>query len=163
MSDPAITRHKAVFFTYLIVDETGDTVEQSDAPIGYVHGANSQLLDKVEQCLEGHRSGDLVEVEVAPEEGFGPYDPGLTFTDDLVNVPSELHHVGAETPMTNEAGEVKTFVVTRIADGKLTVDGNHPYAGRTMRFRVTIKEVRDATAEEIASGRPDDHTPPTVH
>jgi FKBP-type peptidyl-prolyl cis-trans isomerase SlyD len=59
-------------------------------------------------------------------EGFGPHDPNLTFTDDLDNVPPQFRFVGAEVPMQSENGEVKTFYVTRIENGRLTVDGNHP-------------------------------------
>ena len=93
----------------------------------------------------GKSAGDEVEVEVSPERGFGPHDPNLTFTDDIANVPSQFRQVGAEVQMKNEAGEVKTFFVIKIEDGKLTVDGNHPMAGKTLRVNVKILEVRDAT------------------
>ena len=64
-----------------------------------------------------------------------------------------FRRVGAEVAMQNEAGEVKTFYVTRIEDGKLTVDGNHPLAGKSLFVRVNILEVRDAEpGEEMTSG-----------
>lgn len=56
----------------------------------------------------------------------------------------------------NERGERMTFRVTRIADGRLTVDANHPLAGQTVRFRVTVVAVRPATLDEIANGMPAD-------
>jgi FKBP-type peptidyl-prolyl cis-trans isomerase SlyD len=52
--------------------------------------------------------------------------------------------------MQNDAGEVKTFYVTEIEDGQLTVDGNHPFAGRSLRVKVRIKEVRDPTQRELS-------------
>lgn len=162
MSEQRIARHKAVFFTYSIKDEQGSIVELSDMPVGYVHGAGGELLEKLEASLEGHRAGDVVEVTVHPHEGFGDHDPGLTFTDDLENVPAELRHVGAEAQLQNERGEVKTFVVTRIQDGKLTLDGNHPFAGKDVVFKVTVQEVRDASPEEVARGYPEGQ-PPAVH
>ena len=82
---------------------------------------------------------------VPPTQGFGAHDPDLTFTDDIANVPEQLRYVGAEVQMQNESGEVKSFFVTKIDGGKLTVDGNHPMAGKTLRVKVKIVEVRDST------------------
>lgn len=159
MPTQRIANNKAVFFTYTIKDEQGNLLEQSDMPIGYIHGAGSELLEKLEHALAGHGEGDVVEVPIAPREGFGEHDPSLTFTDDIGNVPPELRHIGAEAQMQNEQGEVKTFIVTKIENGKLTVDGNHPFAGKNVVYRVTVREVRDATPEEIARGYPEGHAP----
>lgn len=61
--------------------------------------------------------------------------------------------------MTNDSGETKTFFVTEIKDGKLTVDGNHPLAGKEITFHVEVKSIRDATPQEIKNGRPQDDMP----
>lgn len=148
-----IGKHKAVTLVYRITDAEGRTVEQNDLPIGYVHGVGSGLHDRVEAALEGHVAGDSVSVALAPDEGFGPHDPELTFTDDLDNVPPQFRRVGAEVEMQNDHEEFRTFRVTRIEDGRLTVDGNHPLAGQAVTFHVTVREVRDATPAEIAAGR----------
>jgi FKBP-type peptidyl-prolyl cis-trans isomerase SlyD len=153
MSDTRIAKNKAVFFSYSIIDETGEKVEHSDVPIGYVHGVDSGILDKLEKELLGRQAGDVVEVPVSPREGFGLHDPDMTFTDKIDNVPPEFRHIGAEVQMKNENGEVKTFLVSKIEGGKLTVDGNHPLAGKNITFIVKITEVRDATPEEINAGR----------
>jgi FKBP-type peptidyl-prolyl cis-trans isomerase SlyD len=84
--------------------------------------------------------------------GFGPYQPELTFTDDINNVPPEFHSIGAEVEFKNDHGESKIFRVSEIKDGKLTVDGNHPFAGKSITYNITVKEVRDATASELANG-----------
>ena len=86
---------------------------------------------------------------MSPESGFGARDPALTFTDDIENVPPEFRRLGAEVEMQNESGETKTFYVTKIEDGRLTVDGNHPLAGKTLKVQVKILEVRDATIEDM--------------
>lgn len=163
MSVLVVSPHKAVFFTYKITDDSGEIVEQSDLPIGYVHGANSDIVKKLEVNMEGCSVGDSIEVHLTPEEGYGDVDPELTFTDDLKNVPAQYHHVGAEVEMTNDEGEVKNFQVSKIENGKLTVDGNHPLAGKHVTFNITITEIRDATADEIHSGRPEDHIPTVLH
>lgn len=143
---------KVVSFTYSIVDESGSIIEQSDLPISYVHGGPHDLFEKVEQELEGSVVGDTVEVELTPEEGFGEHDPNLTYTDDLDNVPPEFRHVGAEVEMMNDQGDTRTFTVINIENGRLTVDGNHPMAGKTITFRIRVTEIRDATPEELENG-----------
>lgn len=160
MSDEVrVVNNKAVFFTYSIRDESGEILEQSDLPIGYIHGVDSGLLDKVEMALEGMAAGETVEVPLTPEEGFGPSDPDLTYTDDINNVPPEYHRIGAEVQFQNDQGEVKTFVVSSIEDGKLTVDGNHPLAGKNLIFNVKITEVREASADELQRKRLEDNSP----
>lgn len=153
MSSDRISKNKAVQFTYQIADEDGNVIEQVDLPVNYVHGASSMgLIERVESALEGCKAGDTITVDVPPSEGFGEIDPDLSFTDSLENVPPQFRQVGAQVEMANEAGETKTFYVTKIADGMLTVDGNHPLAGKVARFTVNVLEVRDASAEEIKNG-----------
>lgn len=159
----AIRAGKAVHFTYSIVDEaSGRVLEQSDMPMGYVHGGYSTLIAALERALEGRQSGDKVQVRLPPEQGFGPHDPALTFTDDIANVPEEFRFVGAEVEMQNEQGEGRLFIVSEIKDGRLTVDGNHPFAGKTLVFHVTVQGVRSATEEEKRGGHPADAPPPSL-
>ena len=147
-----VENNKVVSFTYSIVDDSGELLEQSDLPISYVHGGKHDLFDKVVEALAGCVINDTVEVSLTPEEGFGPHDPDLTYTDDIDNVPAEFRRVGAEVEMMNDSGESKTFIVTHLEDGKLTVDGNHPMAGKVITFRIKVTDIRDATLEEIANG-----------
>lgn len=141
-----------VSFTYSIQDESGEIVEQSDLPISYVHGGKHDLFEKIEQALEGCVVGDSVQVPLTPEEGFGPHDASLTYTDDIDNVPPEFRRVGAEVEMMNDAGEARKFTVTHIGDGKLTVDGNHPLAGKVITFNIKLVGIRTASEDEMASG-----------
>lgn len=148
MSDQAITAGKLVSITYSICDEIGNLLEQHDIPISYIHGGQSELIGGMDRAVAGKRPGDEVDVVLSAEEAFGPHDPDLTFTDDIDNVPPELRYIGAEVPMQNEAGDVRTFYVTRIENGSLTVDGNHPLAGKRLHVRVRVREVREPTEQE---------------
>lgn len=158
MSKPTVSRHKAVYITYSVSDPEGNILEQSDVPVGYVQGAGSDIFEKIETALEGCTVGDAVEVTLPPEQGFGAYRPELTYTDDLDNVPPEFRRVGAEVSFSNDQDETINMVVTRIENGKLTLDGNHPFAGKTVIFRVTVAAVRDATPEEVSAGVPEGGT-----
>lgn len=158
MSEQKVSRNKAVYVTYMIKDQAGSVYEQYDMPVGYVHGGNSPLFEKIEAALEGCKVGDSVEVTLNPQEGFGEPDPNLSFTDDIENVPPEFRRLGAEVEFQNESGESRLFRVSRIADGKLTVDANHPLAGQTVTFVVKVENIRDASMDEIVNGLPADQS-----
>jgi FKBP-type peptidyl-prolyl cis-trans isomerase SlyD len=149
MSRQVVAEGKYVTLTYSISDDQGHVVEQSDLPVGYMHGGRQELIGGMDRAVAGKRAGDIVELALAPGEGFGARDPDLTFTDDIENVPPEIRRVGAEVQMQGESGDVKTFYVTRIENGRLTIDGNHPLAGKALRVKVWIQEVRDPTPAEI--------------
>ena len=151
MSDK-ISKNKLVSLVYTITDDDENILEHIDMPIQYIQGAKSQVIKKIEVALDGHQVGDLIHVRLTPEEGFGPHQPELTFSDDIANVPPQFHTIGAEVEFKNDNGENKIFRVTAIADGKLTVDGNHPFAGKTITYNITVKEVREATTDELKRG-----------
>ena len=154
MSEMTIEKGKLVEFTYSIANDRGAIVEQIDLPVNYIHGEDSGMYDKIEHAIEGHKAGETVSVSLTPEEGFGIPDPSMTFTDNLDNVPEEFRHIGAEAEFQNNAGKTKTFRVTEIKDGKVTLDGNHPLAGQTVEFLVNIIQVREATEAEISGKVP---------
>lgn len=154
MSALHIEVNKVVSLTYSIVDDKGEILEQSDLPIHYVHGGKSDLFEKLEAALTGKTIGDQVSVTLSPEDGFGSHNPDLTFTDDLENVPEELRFVGAELEAQNANGDALKFVVTEIKETELTVDANHPMAGKTVTFKVKVTDIRDASSDEARTGQP---------
>lgn len=110
------------------------------------------MYPKVEQALEGKLAGEMVEVKLPPKDGFGEHDPSLTFTDQIDNVPEEFRWVGARPAFEDENGEVMELVVSKIEGDQLTVDANHPFAGKTVTFRVKVVNVRKASDAELAGG-----------
>jgi FKBP-type peptidyl-prolyl cis-trans isomerase SlyD len=149
MSEP-VANGKLVSLTYSIRDRGGQVLEQSNLPITYIQGGHNELIGGLDEALEGKRPGDEVDLELSPaQSGFGDYDPSLTFTEDIDNVPPQFHELGAEVPMQSDAGDVRTFYVTRIENGRLTVDGNHPLAGKHLRVHVRIRDVREPTPAEL--------------
>lgn len=148
MSKENIKTGKFVSLIYSISDTEGNVLEQSDLPVNYIHGGETELIGGMDKAVAGKSVGDEVTITLTPDQGFGEHDPDLTFTDDLENVPPQFRQLGAEVQMQNEQGEVKSFFVTRIENGKLTVDGNHPLAGKNLKVKVKILEVRNATKED---------------
>lgn len=159
MSATVITRDTVVALTYTLRNQKGEVVEIHDLPVSYVHGSGADLFPKIETALDGKTIGDTVTIELTPEESFGQPDPKLMFTDDLENAPAELRHVGAQFEAQNAQGESLTLTVIRLDGDRITVDANHPLAGQTVSFQVTVRDIRPATPEEIRLGRPQDGGP----
>ncbi|MCW9024230.1 MAG: peptidylprolyl isomerase [Gammaproteobacteria bacterium] len=153
MSEQRVAKNKVVTFTYHIKDESGAIQEQSDIPMSYLHGGDDRIFPAVMQAMEGKAEGDEVEVVLTPAEGFGEYNPEITYIDKVDNVPPEFRQIGAEAEFRNENGETMNMTVVSMDNGEIKLDGNHPFAGKTMTFKVYIKVIRDAAEEEIRTGK----------
>ena len=150
---PAIRDGMFVELTYQVRDgRSGNVLTCVEFPLGYVHGHNEILSPAVHRALEGKSAGDVIEVPIDGNRIFGPRDESLVFTDALENVPEEYRSVGTSILMQNDKGEARSFLVTRIDAGTLTVDGNNPLCGREVVFRLEVLTVRDATDEELKAG-----------
>lgn len=148
-----IKEGKYVELIYKIIDAANDDiVAQVDIPLGYVHGEGSQLFPQVTQELDAKSVGDKIEVPIDCNDMFGQRDEGLVFVDDIKNVPEQYQKIGAKITMENDKKEPKEFFVTKIEDGKLTVDGNNPLCGKSIIFTLEILLIRDASDEEIEAG-----------
>ncbi|MBM3580712.1 MAG: peptidylprolyl isomerase [Alphaproteobacteria bacterium] len=151
----AIQNNKYVELAYRVIDKkSGEILIAVEFPIGYVHGANDILMPSVTKDLEGKAAGDVVEVSFNGDQIYGARDESLVFTDYIENVPEEYRKVGTTIMAENDKGKARSFIVTRIDDKTLTLDGNHPLCGREIVFKLEILNVRDATEEEIEAGGP---------
>jgi FKBP-type peptidyl-prolyl cis-trans isomerase SlyD len=149
------TIHDGTFveLTYKVTDrKSGHVLSCVEFPLGYVHGHNEILAPSVHKELEGKSAGDVIEVPIDGNRIFGPRDESLVFTDHIENVPEEYRQVGTSILMENDKGHTRSFIVTRMDDETLTIDGNNPLCGREVVFRLEILTVRDATAEEMKAG-----------
>lgn len=148
-----ITTGSVVLFDYTLTDDDREVIDSSQdgGPLAYLHG-EGQIVKGLEKAMEGRGAGDSFKVSVSPEEGYGIPDPAkiAVVSADQIEGGEELEE-GMQLEASNEAGE-QIVVVTRIDGNNVTLDGNHPLAGMTLHFDITIREVRAATPEEIAHG-----------
>ena len=151
MSD-IVKKDKVVSFTHSILNDRGEVEEQSNVPMEYVHGADQRVFPLVIEAMEGAKVGDTKEIILEPLDGFGVYDENKTYREKLENVPPEYHTVGAEASFKSEDGQELKMKVVSVENGEVFLDGNHPFAGKTMTFKITVEAIRDATAEETDSG-----------
>jgi FKBP-type peptidyl-prolyl cis-trans isomerase SlyD len=146
-----IKKNKYVEFTYSIISDEGQIIEQVEVPVNYVHGVKMGLWPKLEDALENKSVNDRVSVTFDPGEVFGEEDKELIFEDDLKNVPEEYREIGKVVEFQNDSGDVKPFTVTKITDSKIVLDGNHPLCNLKINFNVNVTAVRDATETEISA------------
>lgn len=148
-----IQENKYVELNYKVLDhKTGQVLSTVEFPLGYVHGANQVLAAQVTARLEGLEEGDTIEIPIDGNVIYGARDENLVFTDHIENVPEEFREIGTKILMENEKGEPREFIVTRMDEKTLTVDGNNPLCGRDLLFKLDILLVRDATPQEIEAG-----------
>jgi len=148
-----ITQNKVALIDYTLKNGDGEVLDSSEGqePLAYLHGAEN-LVPGLEQALEGKTTGDTLSVVVTPEEGYGVRNEEL-----IGSVPREMFEADMpiEAGMTFQAETDQGIQVVRVVsltDEEVMVDSNHPLAGETLHFDVTVTEVRDATAEELEHG-----------
>jgi FKBP-type peptidyl-prolyl cis-trans isomerase SlyD len=144
-----VKMNTVVTIIYELKDADGNTLEKSNDPIAYLHGGHDNIFPKVEEAIHGKNVGDSIEITLDPADAFGDYDEGLVQIEPLSAFPEKNIKEGMQFEGEDESGEVIIYTVTNIADGKVVVDGNHPWAGQRVLFMATIKDVRDANQEEI--------------
>ncbi len=143
-----------VAIDYTLTDDDNNELDSSAGgdPLEYLHGANN-IVPGLEKALTGRAAGNAFKVTVEPEEGYGNVIPDL-----IQNAPlSAFQDVGEVKPgMQFQAqgpdGQVRIITVVDVSGDTVAIDGNHPLAGQTLHFDITVQNVRAATPEEIEHG-----------
>lgn len=156
-----IGARKVITLEYTLTDQSGEVLDSSedDGPLSYLHGFGN-IVPGLEAALEGKNPGESLQVTVAPVDGYGERDEKLVQTVPRNRFPKGDVEVGMRFTAQGGDDEPRLLTIVAVDQKEVTVDGNHPLAGQILSFDVTIREVRDATAEEIEHGHvhdPNDH------
>ena len=135
-----ISNQKLVSMTYSI-HEGANLLENVDTPVSFIYGKETNLLPIVENSLKGKEKGNELTIEVSPELGFGEIDENLIFVDSTDNVPKEYSKIGMQIDFENDKGMKRKFRVTNVDKDKITFDGNHPFSGKTLVYKIKIIDV----------------------
>lgn len=146
-----IEKDTAVTLRYKVADENRKLLEQSAAPMVYLHGGYGNTFTKIEQALEGQTKGYQTVIALQAEDAFGRRDEALVQTIPKSEFPPGVK-VGGQLQGRDDSGQTRAFTVMKIKGDKVLLDGNHPMAGKALRFSVTVTDVRAATAVEIEHG-----------
>ena len=147
-----IAMNTVVSITYELRDTDGNILESTSEPVTYLHGGYDNIFPKVEEELHGKKVGDSVTLVLEPADAFGDYDEELVQIEPASAFPTDKLEVGMQFEGEDPTGDVVLYTITDIGDGKVVVDGNHPWAGERVNFTCTVTDIRAATKEEINHG-----------
>jgi FKBP-type peptidyl-prolyl cis-trans isomerase SlyD len=151
-----ITSPCVVTLTWRLQDTLGNLIDELADPLEFFFGGND-LLEKVEEALVDQTTGFATELHLEPEHAFGDYDSSLVFFESRALMPEGIEvgmqfdgpPPGAATPdMPQEA----IYTVTEVYPEHVVLDGNHPLAGIALRLNLVVRDVREATEDEIEAG-----------
>lgn len=150
ISDPCV-----VSLTWKLSDGQNRPIDELNEPVEFFYGGDD-LLAKVEEALAGHAVGEELQLHLEPEHAFGDYRSELVCFEDRKLFPEQLETgmafeglpTGHATP--DMPGDV-VYIVTEIYPSHVVLDGNHPLAGMSLRMHIQVRDVREATPQEIES------------
>ena len=148
-----VENNKVVSIDYTLRSDEGEMIDTSEGrePLDYIQGM-ANIIPGLEQAMTGKQVGDIFDVKIDPEMGYGPYIDSMKFVlprenfrgVDRIDLGMRFH------AQTMEGVQILTVVDVNGED--ITVDGNHPLAGMTLNFHVEVKNIREASQEEIDHG-----------
>lgn len=151
-----IEKDKVISIDYIMEDEDGSTLENTieTGPGEFIVG-HKQLMPAIEEALLGKESGDETTISLSPDQAFGQARDELIEKVDRAKFSKDMQfEVGNQFEVPGPSGHPEAVRVTGVTDTEITFDRNHPLAGKGMTFKVTIRDVRDATELEIEHGHP---------
>lgn len=148
-----IEKNRVVRLDYTLRDEQGTVLDSSSGrgSLSYLHGKGN-IIPGLEQALAGKSAGDKLDVTVPPEQGYGVRDERLVQIVARAKFGEVANLAPGMQVRANGRQGPRIVTVVRVDRDFVTVDGNHPLAGRTLHFSVEVAEVRKATHEEITHG-----------
>ena len=148
-----VAKGRVVTLEYaLFTHDDGALIEYRDDLI-YLHGREEATLPKLQEAIEGLPVNTRRRVVLSAEDAYGPYDPELVVVESRRRLPEDLEGVGTRVAGECADGRIIMFTVTHVDGETIILDGNHHLAGKPLRFDVRIRDVREATEQELAEGR----------
>lgn len=139
---------------YTLTDDEGTELDSSSGQeaFAYLHGSQS-IIPGLERALTGRGAGDELQVTIEPGEAYGEINPEL-----IQRVPRDAFagvtdlQPGMQFQAGQPDGQPLNITVKEVGDEEVTIDANHPLAGRVLHFDVRVEAVREASDEEIEHG-----------
>ncbi|MFW5776553.1 MAG: FKBP-type peptidyl-prolyl cis-trans isomerase [Spirochaetota bacterium] len=148
-----VAQDRVVTIAYTLKDDEGNVLDSSEnhGDLAYVHG-HQNIVEGLEDALEGKDIGDTVTTTVEPEKGYGDRHDQLVFTVPRSNMPDGDLEVGMQFAAQDKEGNQQVVTLVDIGDEEVKLDANHPLAGQTLHFNVTVNDIREASDEEVEHG-----------
>jgi len=150
-----IAPQRVVTLHYVLSDQHGTVLDDSRArgqSLEYLHG-HGNLMAGLERALSGQDAGAQLSVTLMPAEAYGLRDEALVREVGRHAFPGAEVAPGMRFQTPGDDGP-EVVTVLEVRDDAVVIDTNHPLAGQTLRYRLEILDVRDATRAELAKGHP---------
>ena len=148
-----VGKDAVVSIAYTLKDDTGEVLDSSEGKedMAYLHG-HENIVSGLEEALEGKSVGDSVSASVAPEKGYGVRNDDFVFKMPRDKLPDEEIELGMQFAAQDKDGNQQVLTVVEMGEEDVTLDGNHPLAGQTLHFDVTVNDIREALEVELDHG-----------
>jgi FKBP-type peptidyl-prolyl cis-trans isomerase SlyD len=150
-----VTKNRVVSIDYTLLDDKHNVIESTSGqrPLDYLHGFGN-IIPGLEKMLEGRAQGERFVADVPAAEAYGERDERLIADIPMENfqgLGDDQIRPGMRFHTQSDEG-VRMITVTRVENGTVTVDGNHPLAGMDLSFEVTVSGIREASEDELMHG-----------
>jgi FKBP-type peptidyl-prolyl cis-trans isomerase SlyD len=141
----AITDGKQVSLEYTLTLEDKSKIDSNVGkdPLVFTQGAH-EIIPGLEKKLSGLKFGESKQIEVSPEEGYGPVDPQRRQEVEKMKIPEDARKVGAKLTGQGPDGRMVFAQVTEVKEDTVILDLNHPLAGKKLFFDIKVLKVEDA-------------------
>ncbi len=148
-----IGKDAVVSIAYTLKDNSGQVLDSSEGrdDLAYLHG-HQNIVEGLEEALEGKSVGESVSVVVEPDKGYGVRNDSLVFKVGRDRMPDEELELGMQFAAQDKDGNQQVVTLVEVDEEQVTLDANHPLAGQSLHFDVTVNDIREALAVEIDHG-----------
>jgi len=149
-----IEANKVVTLNFTLTDDAGNVLDSTDhgGPFSYISG-KGMVLPKLEEAVSIMMIGTKKQLKLDAVDGYGAFNEDAVQVVGKENFPGDFNlEVGMEYMASNPDGMQMPFVITEVREEDVTIDFNHPLAGKNLNFDLELIDVREATAEELAHG-----------
>jgi len=147
-------KETVVAIEYTLKDDQGNVIDASGdrGPLEYLHGAQN-IIQGLEQQIEGLVAGESRNVTVPPELGYGVFNEKLVQRVPISSFGGHAVQPGMRFPAETNLG-MRVLLIREVLDQEVVLDGNHELAGKTLHFDIKVVSVRAAELSEMAHGHP---------
>jgi len=130
-----------VQYTGRLADGTVFDASPADRPLHFILG-RQEVIDGFDAAVTGMYQGEKKSVQIPPEQAYGPHEAGRVETVERNLLPAGIElQVGRQLELTFANDERMLVLVTDLTDATVTLDGNHPLAGKTLFFDLELQAV----------------------
>lgn len=131
-----------VHYTGTLEDGTVFDTSTGREPLEFTLG-QGRLIPGFEQAVIGMKIGDLKTINIPADQAYGPYRDDLIIVTERGQLPEGIDlEVGQQLQMTQDSGEVVNVIISAISETTITIDANHPLAGKDLTFEIELIEIQ---------------------